>query len=136
MKTNANAYELIITMKKYKLKKITSIELITWNKHTSESTIDFTYATSLFRNNMIEIDIDENMNNHSNHRSIKTIFNLRTKTIASKITKIWTKTNIDILREKLQTKITNNETFIFNSDTYNNQTKKINDQVKKLIKII
>ena len=71
VKANANAYELIDTMKKCKLKKITSIELITWNRHTSESTIDFIYTTSLLKNSLIETSIDENMNNHSNHRSIR-----------------------------------------------------------------
>ena len=136
VRADANAYELIVTMKKYKLKRVTSVELITWSKHTSESTIDFTYATSLLRDSMIEIDIDESMNNHSNHRSIKTIFNLRTRATESRITKVWAKTDIDILREKLQTKITNNETLIFSNDTYNNQTEKIDDQVKKLIEII
>ena len=136
VRADANAYELIITMKEYKLKRITSIELITWNKHTSESTIDFTYATSLLRDNIIEIDIDESMNNHSNHRPIKTIFNLRTRATVPKITKIWTKANINILREKLQTRVTNSETLTLSSDTYNNQTEKIDDQVKELIEAI
>ena len=136
VRTNANAYELINTMKKCKLKKITSVELITWSKHTSESIIDFTYTTSLLKDNLIKTNIDENMNNHSNHRSIKTILNLRTKTIESRSTKIWKKTDVDILRKKLKAKLSNNETLSSSDEIYNNQTKKIDCQIKKLIKVI
>ena len=91
VKVNVETYELIVTIKKYKLKKIISIELITWNKHFNENIIDFTYAISLFKNNIIKTKIDENINNHSNHRSIKTIMNLRIKAIESKNTRIWKK---------------------------------------------
>ena len=67
VRTDVDAYEFIITMKKFKLKKITSIELITWNKHNSENIIDFTCMTTLFKDNTIKTNIVENMNNYSDH---------------------------------------------------------------------
>ena len=125
VRTDVDAYELIVTMKKCKLKKITSIELITWSKHKSENTIDFTYTTSLLKDSMIETNIDKKMNHHSNHRSIKTILNLRTRTIESRCTKVWKKTNVDVLREKLQVKISNSETLLSTNEVFNNQTDEI-----------
>ena len=136
VKANVDAYKFIVMMKKCKLKKITSINLITWNKHKSESTIDLTYTTSLFKDNLIETNIDKEMNNHSNHRSIKTILNLRTKATKSKCTKTWKKTNVDVLREKLQIKIASNETLSSMNEIFNNQTKKINRQINELIEAV
>ena len=136
VKANANAYEFIDTMKKCKLKRITSIELITWSRHTSENIIDLIYTTSLLKDSLIETSIDENMNNHSNHRSIKTILNLRTKAIESRSTRIWKKTNVDIFRKKLKARLSSSETFSSSDEIYNNQTEKIDCQIKKLIEVI
>lgn len=76
------------------------------------------------------------MNNHSNHHLIKTILNLRTRAIESRSTKNWKKTDIEIFREKLMTRIEISITLSSIDDLYNNDAKRINRQMKDLTKTI
>ena len=136
MRADADAYELIVTMKEFKLKRVTSVGLITWNRHNSESTIDLTCMTALLRDSTIETGTAEDMDNYSDHHSVKTILNLRTRAAEPSSTRNWRKMDVEALREELKKRIANSETLSPIDGTYNNQAEGIDRQVRELIEAI
>ena len=82
---DADAYELVVKMKAYRLKRTLSKSIITWRKNARESIIDLVFVTQLLRDSVIESVVAEDMNSHFNHLSIRTILGLRTISIQSRM---------------------------------------------------
>ena len=132
---DADAYELIIITEKYRLKRTLSAGTITWRRGISESTIDLAFVTSLLRESVIDVEIAVNMDNHSDHYSIKTTFELRTIAVKQRIKRNWEKTDLALLQKILLEAISQDRN-LTSIDQYDNSDKKLDRQVEALTKAI
>ena len=89
-------------IEKYRLKRTLLVDIITWRRNISESTIDLTFVTSLLRESAIDAMIVVNMNNCSNHYSIRIIFELRIMVAKSILKRNWEKIDTTILQKTLK----------------------------------
>ena len=119
---NAKAYELIVMIEKYRLKRTFSIEIIIWRRDNNESTIDLTFITSLLRESAIDVEIATSMNNHSNHYSIKTFFELRTIAIKTRLKRNWEKIDFALLQQTLKKIVSYEKNFISTSQHDNSKS--------------
>ena len=133
--TNASAYELIIIIEKYRLKRTLLVDIITWKKNINESTIDLTFVTSLLRENAINVMIIVNMNNCSNHYFIRIIFELRIMIAKSILKRNWEKIDTTILQKTLK-KIISCEKNLTSMNDHDCLKNDINRQVQTFTKTI
>ena len=75
---DADAYELLVKMKTYRLKRILLKNIITWRKNASESIIDLVFVIQLLRDSVIESVVAKDMNSYFDYLSIRIILRLRT----------------------------------------------------------
>ena len=132
---DADAYELVVKMKTYRLKRTLPKGIITWRKNASESIIDLVFVTQLLRDSVIESVVAEDMNSHSDHLPIRTILGLRTISAQSRMKRNWKKTNHSLLQQTLQKSISY-ETDLTSNDEYDNFKDGIDRQAQSLIRAI
>lgn len=78
---------------------------ITWRQGSRQSTIDLTFVTQFLRKIFVECGITEDMDNHSNHYPIRTVFDLHTVPARQREKRNWDKTDVDALQETLKVEI-------------------------------
>jgi hypothetical protein len=136
VRADADAYELAVLTEEFKLKRTLPRGTITWRQGSRQSTIDLTFVTQLLRESFIECGVAENMDNHSDHYPIRTIFDLHT--IASKPIekRNWSKTNAELLHKILKEKITKELTLTPVNSIFDNSKEGLDAQVGSLAKAI
>ena len=132
---NVKAYELIVMIEKYRLKKTFSIEIITWRRDISESTIDLTFVTFLLRKNAINVEITINMNSHSNHYLIKTFFEIWMITIKTRLKRNWKKIDFALLQQTFKKVVLYEKNFTSTS-LHDNSKSELDRQMKTFTKLL
>ena len=133
---DADAYELIVLIEEFKLKRILSQDIIIWRKEDSQSTIDLAFITSLLRESIIESCIAEKQDNHSDHYSIRFSFELRIVSVTQRHRRNYNKTNTATLQQTLKDEIAAITELTFAKEAHDNTSEELNRQVQRLTNAI
>lgn len=103
VQADQEADELILLTEEFEMKQVLPRGTITWRRADSQSTIDLIFMTPLLRESLIQCHTSKSLDCHSDHEPIRTLINLSTIQASPRQSRNWKQTDVEKLREKLQT---------------------------------
>jgi len=96
---------LIVLIEEFKLRRTLPRGTITWRQGSRQSTIDLTFVTPLLRDSFVGCEIAEDMDTHSDHYLIRTVFDLHTIAAEQIVRRNCNKIDLKLLRGTLAKEI-------------------------------
>ncbi len=134
VEADEDAETLIMLTEKAHLKQVLSPGTFTWQRHKSKSTLDLVFLSLLLRNSLLECQKTLSSDTHSDHEPIRTVISLSTIEAEKCQMSNWNKTNIMLLRQRLDCNLQNSSTFYLpGSKTWDSSQKGLDKQIGAII---
>lgn len=108
-----------------------------FNLHHSKSTLDLVFLSPLLHNSLLECQKSTSTDSHSDHDPIRTVISLSTIESSPHQIRNWTKTDVPLLRQKLESEIRKSPTLNCNiNGPLDNSRQGLDCQIEAIIAAI
>ena len=132
-----DAEKLIMLTEKARLKQVLPPGTITWQRHESKSTLDLVFLSPLLQESLLECRKSTLSESHSDHEPIRTVISLSTIEAKPHQIRNWNKTDISLLRQKLDVEFRESSALYPDmSGSWDNTNQGLDSQIEAIISAI